>query len=76
MGQITLASQAIFEKHRRKGKKERDPDMHQTRKGNQWYFGAKAHIGVDSKEGVVHSVCTSAASVSDLHMLRQRVQPR
>src|SRR6266567_2150556 len=50
-------------------KKERDPEMHQTRKGNQWYFGAKAHIGVDSREGVVHSVCTSAASVSDVHML-------
>jgi len=48
---------------------ERDPEMHQTRKGNQWYFGAKAHIGVDSKEGIVHSVCTSAASVSDVHML-------
>jgi transposase, IS5 family len=51
----------------RKG--ERDPQMHQTKKGNQYYFGAKAHIGVDSKEGVVHSVCTTAASVSDIHML-------
>jgi IS5 family transposase len=50
-------------------KGERDPEMHQTRKGNQWFFGAKAHIGVDSKEGIVHSVCTSAASVSDVHML-------
>jgi IS5 family transposase len=50
-------------------KKERDPQMHQTKKGNQYYFGAKAHIGVDSKEGVVHSVCTSAASVHDKHML-------
>ena len=50
-------------------KKERDSEMHQTRKGNQWYFGAKAHIGVDSKSGIVHSVCTSAASVSDMHML-------
>jgi IS5 family transposase len=50
-------------------KKERDPEMHQTKKGNQYYFGAKAHIGVDSKEGIVHSVCTSAASVSDVHML-------
>jgi len=47
-------------------KGERDPEMHQTRKGNQWHFGAKAHIGVDSKEGIV---CTSAASVSDVHML-------
>jgi transposase, IS5 family len=50
-------------------KKQRDPEMHQTRKGNQWYFGLKAHIGVDSKEGIVHSICTSAASVSDVHML-------
>ena len=50
-------------------KKERDPEMHQTKKGNQWYFGLKAHIGVDSKEGIVHSVCTTAASVSDVHML-------
>src|SRR6266567_7150499 len=50
-------------------KKERDPEMHQTRKGNQWYFGMKAHIGVDSREGVVHSVCTSAASVADAHLL-------
>src|SRR5258708_3214769 len=48
---------------------ERDPEMHQTRKGKQWYFGLKAHIGVDSKEGVVHSVCTSAASVADKHLL-------
>jgi IS5 family transposase len=48
---------------------ERDPEMHQTRKGNQWYFGLKAHIGVDSREGVVHSVATTAASVADKHML-------
>ena len=48
---------------------ERDREMHQTRKGNQWYFGMKAHIGVDSREGVVHSVCTSAASVADVHLL-------
>ncbi len=37
---------------------ERDPEMHQTRTGKQWYFGLKAHIGVDSKQGHVHSVCT------------------
>ena len=47
----------------------RDPAMHQTRKGNQWYFGMKAHIGVDSKEGIVHSLCSTAASVADKHML-------
>ena len=43
--------------------------MHQTKKGNQSCFGMKAHIGMDSKEGVVHSVCSTAASVSDVHML-------
>jgi IS5 family transposase len=48
---------------------ERDPEVHRTKKGNQWHFGAKAHIGVDSKEGVAHSVCTSAASVHNKHML-------
>ena len=49
--------------------KERDPEMHQTKKGNQRYFGMKAHIGVNSKEGVVHSDCSKAASVSDVQML-------
>jgi IS5 family transposase len=49
--------------------KERDPAMHQTRKGKQWYFGMKAHIGVDSKEGIVHSVGSTAANVSDVHLL-------
>jgi IS5 family transposase len=47
----------------------RDPEMHQTRKGNQWYFGMKAHIGVDSREGIVHSLCSTVASVADKHML-------
>jgi transposase, IS5 family len=50
-------------------KGERDPEMRQTKKGNQWHFGAKAHIGMDSKEGIVYSVCNSAASVSDVNML-------
>jgi len=48
---------------------KRDPAMHQTKKGKQWFFGLKTHIGVDSKEGHVHSVTTSAANVSDVHML-------
>lgn len=46
-------------------KKQRDPDMHQTRKGNQWYFGMKAHIGVDSKTKLVHSVVATPANVHD-----------
>lgn len=53
----------------RNSKKERDAEMHQTRKGNQYYCGAKAHIGVDSKEGIVRSVCTPAVSVHDKHAL-------
>lgn len=39
---------------------ERDPDMHQTKKGNQWYFGMKAHIGVDAASGLVHTVLGTA----------------
>ena len=39
----------------RNKKKQRDPDMHQTRKGNQWFLGMKAHIGVDSKTKLIHS---------------------
>ena len=48
---------------------KRDPAMRQTCKGKQWYFGLKAHIGVDAREGHVHSMATSAANVSDVHML-------
>jgi IS5 family transposase len=44
----------------------RDPEMHQTKKGNQWYFGMKAHIGVDAKSGHVHSLSTTAANVADV----------
>lgn len=44
----------------------RDPEMHQTKKGNQWYFGIKAHIGVDEASGLVHTVITTAANVSDI----------
>jgi IS5 family transposase len=40
----------------------RDPEMHQTRKGNQWHFGRKAHIGADAHSGLVHSVVTTAAN--------------
>lgn len=50
-------------------KKQRDPDMHQTRKGNQWYFGMKAHIGVDSKTKLIHSVVATPANVHDSAIL-------
>jgi IS5 family transposase len=46
--------------------KQRDPEMHQTRKGQQWYFGMKAHIGVDAASGLVHTVIGTAANVSDI----------
>ena len=46
--------------------KERDPEMHQTKKGNQWHFGMKAHIGVDSETGIVHSMSTTPANVHDV----------
>jgi IS5 family transposase len=48
-------------------KKQRDPEMHQTRKGNQWYFGMKAHIGADRDSGAVHSVHCTAANVADIN---------
>jgi transposase, IS5 family len=45
--------------------KARDPEMHQTRKGQQWYFGMKLHIGVDSRTKLIHSMTTTAANVHD-----------
>ena len=47
--------------------KSRDPEMHQTKKGNQWHFGMKVHIGVDSKSGLIHSASVTAANVHDRH---------
>jgi len=47
---------------------ERDPEMKQTKKGNNYYFGMKAHIGVDAQSGLVHTVSTTSANVHDLHM--------
>ena len=49
--------------------KKRDPEMHQTRKGKQYYFGMKMHIGVDSETGLVHSAVVTAANVHDKHPL-------
>src|SRR5438876_11171858 len=46
--------------------KARDPEMHQTKKGNQWHFGMKAHIGVDADSGLVHAVIGTAANVNDV----------
>jgi len=49
--------------------KKRDPEMHQTKKNEQWFFGMKLHIGVDSKTGLAHSAVVTAANVHDKHPL-------
>jgi IS5 family transposase len=48
---------------------KRDPEMHQTRKGKQWYFGMKAHVGVDSKTKLIHTALVTAAHVADATVL-------
>lgn len=50
-------------------KKKRDPQMHQTRKGKQWYFGMKIHTGTDADSGLVHTVQGTAANVADVNVL-------
>ena len=50
---------------------ERDPEMHQVRKGRQWYFGMKAHVGVDAENKLIHSIAATAANVADCRMLPQ-----
>ena len=49
---------------------QRDPQMHQTKKGNQWYFGMKLHIGVDKDSGMIHSMQTTPANVHDITQTR------
>lgn len=53
---------------------KRDPEMHQTKKGNQYYFGAKDHIGVDEDSGPVHSVLVTAANVADITQVDKLLQ--
>ena len=55
---------------------ERDPEIHQTKKGNQWYFGMKAHIGVDAESGLVHTVVGTSAHVSDVVMTSELLHGR
>lgn len=50
---------------------DRDPEMHQAKKGNQWHFGMKAHIGVDAESGLVHTVIGTAANVNDVTQAAQ-----
>ncbi len=53
---------------------KRDPEMHQTKKGNQWYFGMKAHAGVDAGTGLVHSLTVTGANVHDLDEITHLVR--
>jgi IS5 family transposase len=48
---------------------QRDPEMHQVKKGNQWYFGMKAHVGVDAETKLIHSIAATAANVADCRVL-------
>jgi IS5 family transposase len=54
----------------------RDPEMHQTKKGNQCYFGMKAHVGVDSRTKLIHAVAATAANVADSRVLPQLLHGR
>ena len=46
--------------------RKRDPEMHQSRKGNQWFFGMKCHIGVDKDSGLIHAMAATAGNVNDV----------
>ncbi|BAC93295.1 transposase [Vibrio vulnificus YJ016] len=73
MTQGTLVDATIIEapSSTKNKNNERDPDMHQTRKGNEWYFGMKAHIGVDANSGLTHTLVTTAANEHDLNQLNK-----
>ena len=68
MKEGTLVDATIIEAppSTKNAEKRRDPDMHQTKKGNEWHFGMKAHIGLDADSGLVHSVVGTSANVSDV----------
>ncbi|AOJ76467.1 IS5 family transposase [Burkholderia ubonensis] len=68
MKEGTLVDATIIEapSSTKNAEKSRDPEMHQTKKGNAWHFGMKAHLGVDADSGLVHSVVGTAANVSDV----------
>ena len=60
----------------KKREKARDPEMHQTRKGNQWHFGMTAHIGVDSRTKLIHAVVATPANVADSRVPPQLLHGR
>ena len=71
VGKGTIVDASIIDapSSTKNAKNKRDPQMHQTRKGKQWYFGMKVHIGVDTDSGLVHTVRGTAANVADVNVL-------
>lgn len=71
VGKGTIVDASIIDapSSTKNAQKKRDPQMHQTRKGKQWYFGMKVHIGVDTDSGLVHTVRGTAANVADVNVL-------
>jgi IS5 family transposase len=71
LGKGTIVDATIIDapSSTKNAKKKRDPQMHQTRKGKQWYFGMKVHTGTDTDSGVVHTVVGTPANVADLNVL-------
>lgn len=71
VGQGTIVDATILNapSSTKNAQKKRDPQMHQTRKGKQWYFGMKVHTGTDVDSGLVHTVVATAANVADINVL-------
>lgn len=71
LGKGTIVDATIIDapSSTKNAKKKRDPQMHQTRKGKQWYFGMKVHTGTDTDSGIVHTVVGTAANVADINVL-------
>lgn len=65
-GTIVDASLIAAPPSTKNGDKKRDPEMHQSKKGNDWHFGMRAHVGVDMATGLVHSVVGTARNVADV----------
>jgi transposase, IS5 family len=71
LGKGTIVDATIINapSSRKNEEKKRDPEMHQTRKGKQWYFGMKVHTGTDTDTGIVHTVTATAANVADVTVM-------
>jgi hypothetical protein len=77
---VLAISQAICDYRKRQGiggplAAQRDPEMRSSKKGNQWYFGMKAHIGVDARSGLVHTAGVTSGSVHDATVMAIRATP-